>query len=148
MLGLTKEMRSLGMIGLCNIASHPLGRSEMANKNTLKALTSLALTKNPVLRPKEEVRSTCAIVLHNLICGCATDMTEENKQTVTVDGSEYSLDDLSETAQSIVGHVIAIRQEVGEVRHRLVTLQAAELQLSSELSSALKDAPAEAEVVD
>ena len=40
MLGLTKEMRSLGMIGLCNIASHPLGRSEMANKNTLKALTS------------------------------------------------------------------------------------------------------------
>jgi hypothetical protein len=80
MLGLTKEMRSLGMIGLCNIASHPLGRSEMANKNTLKALTSLALTKNPVLRPKEEVRSTCAIVLHNLICGCATDMTEENKQ--------------------------------------------------------------------
>ena len=26
MLGLTKEMRSLGMIGLCNIASHPLGR--------------------------------------------------------------------------------------------------------------------------
>ena len=75
-------------------------------------------------------------------------MTEENKQTVTVDGNEYSLDDLSETAQSIVGHVIAIRQEVGEVRHRLVTLQAAELQLSSELSSALKDAPAEAEVVD
>ena len=80
MLGLTKEMRSLGMIGLCNIASHPLGRSEMSNKNTLKALTSLALTKNPVLRPKESVRSTCAIVLHNLVCGCATDSVDAAPQ--------------------------------------------------------------------
>ena len=80
MLGLTKEMRSLGMIGLCNIASHPLGRSEMANKNTLKALTSLALTKNPILRPKENVRSTCAIVLHNLVCGCSMDVDDLHPQ--------------------------------------------------------------------
>jgi hypothetical protein len=72
----------------------------------------------------------------------------EEQQTVTVDGNEYSLDDLSETAKAIVGHVISIRQEVGEVSHRLVTLQAAELQLSRQLSAELEEAPAEAEVVD
>ena len=73
MLGLTKEMRSLGMVGLANIASNPLGRIEMSNKNTLKRLTSLALTKNPVLRPSETTRATCAMVLHNLVCGCSED---------------------------------------------------------------------------
>ena len=72
----------------------------------------------------------------------------EEQQTVTVDGNEYNLDDLSETAKSIVGHVINIRQEVREVSHRLVTLQAAELQLSRQLSAELEEAPAEAEVVD
>ena len=72
----------------------------------------------------------------------------EEQQTVTVDGNEYNLDDLSETAKAIVGHVINIRQEVGEVSHRLVTLQAAELQLSRQLSTELEEAPAEAEVVD
>ena len=72
----------------------------------------------------------------------------EEQQTVTVDGNEYDLDDLSETAKAIVGHVINIRQEVGEVNHRLVTLQAAELQLSRQLSAELEEAPAEAEVVD
>ncbi len=72
----------------------------------------------------------------------------EEQQTVTVDGNEYNLDDLSETAKSIVGHVINIRQEVSEVSHRLVTLQAAELQLSRQLSAELEEAPAEAEVVD
>ena len=72
----------------------------------------------------------------------------EEQQTVTVDGNEYNLDDLSETAKAIVGHVINIRQEVGEVSHRLVTLQAAELQLSRLLSDELEEAPAEAEVVD
>jgi hypothetical protein len=72
----------------------------------------------------------------------------EEQQTVTVDGNEYNLDDLSETAKAIVGHVINIRQEVGEVSHRLVTLQAAELQLSRQLSAELEEAPAEAEVVD
>ena len=72
----------------------------------------------------------------------------EEQQTVTVDGNEYNLDDLSETAKAIVGHVISIRQEVGEVSHRLVTLQAAELQLSKQLSAELEEAPAEAEVVD
>jgi|TARA_R110000765_G_scaffold56598_2_gene111485 hypothetical protein len=72
----------------------------------------------------------------------------EEQQTVTVDGNEYNLDDLSETAKAIVGHVISIRQEVGEVSHRLVTLQAAELQLSRQLSAELEEAPAEAEVVD
>ena len=74
-------------------------------------------------------------------------MSEEQK-TVTVGGNEYNLDDLSETAKSIVGHVINIRQEVSEVSHRLVTLQAAELQLSRQLSAELEEAPAEAEVVD
>ena len=72
----------------------------------------------------------------------------EEQQTVTVDGNEYNLDDLSETAKAIVGHVINIRQEVGEVSHRLVTLQAAELQLSRQLSAELEEGPAEAEVVD
>jgi|TARA_R110001606_G_C15033203_1_gene611293 hypothetical protein len=72
----------------------------------------------------------------------------EEQQTVTVDGNEYNLDDLSETAKAIVGHVINIRQEVSEVSHRLVTLQAAELQLSRQLSAELEEAPAEAEVVD
>ena len=72
----------------------------------------------------------------------------EEQQTVTVDGNEYNLDDLSETAKSIVGHVINIRREVSEVSHRLVTLQAAELQLSRQLSAELEEAPAEAEVVD
>ena len=72
----------------------------------------------------------------------------EEQQTVTVDGNEYNLDDLSETAKAIVGHVISIRQEVSEVSHRLVTLQAAELQLSRQLSAELEEAPAEAEVVD
>jgi|TARA_R110002074_G_scaffold333099_1_gene503353 hypothetical protein len=72
----------------------------------------------------------------------------EEQQTVTVDGNEYNLDDLSETAKAIVGHVISIRQEVSEVSHRLVTLQAAELQLSRQLSTELEEAPAEAEVVD
>ena len=72
----------------------------------------------------------------------------EEQQTVTVDGNEYNLDDLSETAKAIVGHVISIRQEVSEVSHRLVTLQAAELQLSRQLSTELEKAPAEAEVVD
>ena len=74
-------------------------------------------------------------------------MSEEQK-TVTVGGNEYNLDDLSETAKSIVGHVINIRREVSEVSHRLVTLQAAELQLSRQLSAELEEAPAEAEVVD
>lgn len=67
----------------------------------------------------------------------------EEKQTVTVDGNEYNLDDLSETAKAIVGHVVSIRQEVSEVSHRLVTLQAAELHLSSQLSTELEVEAAE-----
>jgi len=74
-------------------------------------------------------------------------MSEEQK-TVTVDGNEYNLDDLSETAKSIVGHVINIRQAVGEVSHRLVTLQAAELQLSRQLSTELASEPAEGSIVE
>tara|TARA_R100000951_G_scaffold13600_1_gene10713 strand:+ start:5412 stop:5639 length:228 start_codon:yes stop_codon:yes gene_type:complete len=72
----------------------------------------------------------------------------EEQQTVTVDGNEYNLDDLSETAKAIVGHVISIRQEVGEVSHRLVTLQAAELQLSRQLSTELESEAVEGTIVE
>lgn len=72
----------------------------------------------------------------------------EEQQTVTVDGNEYNLDDLSETAKAIVGHVINIRQEVGEVSHRLVTLQAAELQLSRQLSTELESEAVEGTIVE
>ena len=74
-------------------------------------------------------------------------MSEEQK-TVTVGGNEYNLDDLSETAKSIVGHVINIRREVSEVSHRLVTLQAAEIQLSRQLSAELDSEPAEGTIVE
>ena len=72
----------------------------------------------------------------------------EEQQTVTVDGNEYNLDDLSETAKAIVGHVISIRQEVSEVSHRLVTLQAAELQLSRQLSTELESEAVEGTIVE
>ena len=69
MLTLTSEMRGLGIIGLCNIASQDLGRQEMTNLQTVKALTSLALTKNPTTRPPQEIRSICAFTLYNMACG-------------------------------------------------------------------------------
>ena len=80
MLGLTKEMRELGVMGLCNIASHAAGREEMSNANTLKALVNLATTKNPMIRPSNEIRAMCAVALHNLATGSAKDYRKTNSQ--------------------------------------------------------------------
>ncbi len=77
MLGLTKEMRVLGIMGLCNIASHRCGRDEMSNANTLKALTNLAMTRNPSLRPTDKVRGMCALALHNLSTGSVEDQNSD-----------------------------------------------------------------------
>ena len=92
MLGLGRKMRELGIMGLCNIASHKLGREEMSNANTLKALINLATTRNPTLRPPNDIRAMCGTALHNLACGSAKDYREaKNHDVVRANATDVAM---------------------------------------------------------
>jgi hypothetical protein len=60
-------------------------------------------------------------------------MTEENTNTVTYEGKEYNVADLSERGQSLVGLVRSVREESAGLQTRLAVLQAAEITFSKEL---------------
>jgi hypothetical protein len=75
-------------------------------------------------------------------------VSDENKPTITFNDTQYLVEDLSERAQSLVGLVQSVRQEVGELQQKLTILQGAELKFAEEIESelraaALDDAPQE-----
>ncbi len=57
----------------------------------------------------------------------------EAKNTVTYKDVEYSVSDLSDRAQQLVGLVQMVREEAGGLQARLAILQGAEVKFSEEL---------------
>lgn len=65
-------------------------------------------------------------------------MSDEDKETLTFNDTEYLVEDLSERAQALVGLVRNVRQEIGELQYRLTVLQSAELKFAEEIQNELR----------
>jgi hypothetical protein len=67
------------------------------------------------------------------------DNDQVNTQTITVDGKQYPVSDLSNTAKTQIAHIRYVEKQIEEVKNQQTILQAARQfyagQLSKELSS-------------
>ena len=64
-------------------------------------------------------------------------MSEEAKNTVTFQDTEYDVAELPERGQILVGFVRTVREESASLQSRLAVLQAAEITFSKELEEIL-----------
>ena len=74
-------------------------------------------------------------------------MTEEVK-TVTLNDTQYNVDDMSDKAQYIVAQLGEIEQESRDIKFKLDRLEIARKGFVELLEVELADTPAEAEVVE
>ena len=74
-------------------------------------------------------------------------MTEEVK-TVTLNDTQYNVDDMSERGQYIVAQLGEIQQESQEMKFKLDRLEIARKGFIELLSAEVEEQPAEAEVVE
>ena len=75
-----------------------------------------------------------------------TDVQE--KPTLVFDDQNYVIEDLSEKAQYIVGQLQDLAQQANAQRARLDQIEVARAGFTDMLKEELKEAPAEAEVVE
>ena len=64
-------------------------------------------------------------------------MSEEPKNTVTFQDTEYNVEELPERGQILVGLVRTVREEAASLQSRLAVLHAAEITFSKELEEIL-----------
>mgnify|MGYP000644590758 FL=1 len=74
-------------------------------------------------------------------------MTEEVK-TVTLNDTQYNVDDMSERGQYIVAQLGEIQEETQELKFKLDRLEVARKGFVQLLSAEVEEQPAEAEVVE
>jgi hypothetical protein len=67
-------------------------------------------------------------------------MADEQKQTVTIDGNEYNLADLSDNARHQVMNLRVIDQEIARLKQQLVIYQTARTAYSRALAAELPKA--------
>ena len=66
-----------------------------------------------------------------------TDQPEEQPRTVTIDGREYPLDQLSESARTQAGNLRVTDQEIQRLQQQLAIAQTARLAYANELKAEL-----------
>ncbi|MDN3553489.1 DUF6447 family protein [Halomonas almeriensis] len=66
-----------------------------------------------------------------------TAQSQEQSQTVTIDGKEYQLDQLTESARNQVVNLQVTDQEIQRLQHQLAIAQTARTAYSNELKSEL-----------
>ena len=74
-------------------------------------------------------------------------MTEEVK-TVTLDDTQYNVDDMSDKGQYIVAQLGEIQKESQELKFKIDRLEVARAGFVELLQAEVEDQPAEAEVVE
>ncbi len=65
-------------------------------------------------------------------------MAEEKKQMVNIDGTDYALDDLSDTQKYMLNQVASLRGRISDARMNLDQLQVASSGFAKMLSDSMK----------
>jgi hypothetical protein len=65
-------------------------------------------------------------------------MAEEKKQMVNIDGTDYDLDDLSDTQKYMLNQVASLRGRISDARMNLDQLQVASSGFAKMLSDSMK----------
>ena len=66
-------------------------------------------------------------------------MAEEKKQMVNIDGTDYALDDLSDTQKYMLNQVASLRGRISDARMNLDQLQVASSGFAKMLSDSMKE---------
>ena len=65
-------------------------------------------------------------------------MTEEKKQTVNIDGTDYVVDELTDTQRYMLNQVVSLRDRIAKARMELDQIQVASSGFAKMLSDSMK----------
>tara|TARA_R100001440_G_scaffold72348_1_gene96063 strand:- start:9027 stop:9305 length:279 start_codon:yes stop_codon:yes gene_type:complete len=81
------------------------------------------------------------VITHSMQSGLSirrNKMTEQNKQTVNIDGTDYVVDELTDTQKYMLNQVVNLRDRISKARMELDQIQVASSGFTKMLSDSVK----------
>ena len=75
-------------------------------------------------------------------------MAEKKTNTITINGTDYTEDDLNDTQKVMVNHVADLDRKIGSANFNIEQLKMGRMAFMNALTVSLSTEPEEAEVVD